>query len=83
MIFGEIDPHHRLTIYQIIGVYAKNFKVTLLFEGFSRVFDSIHRGKIEQILLAYDLPKETVTAIMMLYQMETDFFDIAITLKET
>ena len=26
-------------------------------------FDSIHRGKMEQILLAYGLPKETVTAI--------------------
>ncbi len=31
-------------------------------------FDSIHRGKMEQILLAYDLPKETVIAIMMLYK---------------
>ena len=40
---------------------------------------------MEQILLAYGLPKETVTAIMMLYRntksrfahwMETDFFDI-------
>ena len=29
--------------------------------------DSLHRGKIEQILLAYSLPKETVTAIMMCY----------------
>ena len=27
--------------------------------------DSIHRGKMEQIILAYVLPKETVPAIMM------------------
>ena len=41
---------------------------------------------MEQILLAYDLPKETVTTIMMLYENtksmvhspdgDTDFFDI-------
>ena len=29
--------------------------------------DSIHRGKMEQILLAYGLPKETVAAITILY----------------
>ena len=32
------------------------------------VFDSIHREKMEQILVAYGLLKETVTAIMMLYK---------------
>ena len=31
-------------------------------------FDSIHRGKMEQILLAYGLPKETVAAITILYR---------------
>jgi len=53
---------------------------------FSKAFDSIHRGKMEQILLAYGIPKETVDAIMMLYKNtrakvrspdgDTDFFDI-------
>ena len=38
------------------------------FVNFSQAFDSIHRGKIEQILLAYGLPKETVAAIVMLYK---------------
>ena len=33
-----------------------------------KAFDSIHRGKMEQILLAYGIPKETVDAIMMLYK---------------
>ena len=49
-------------------------------------FDSIHRGRMKQILLAYGLPKETVAAIIMLYRNtkvkvrspdgDTDNFDI-------
>ena len=31
-------------------------------------FDSIHRGKMEQILLAYDLSKEAFTSIMKFYK---------------
>ena len=42
------------------GVRVKNLKATALF-----VDISIHREKMEQILLAYGLPKETVTAIMI------------------
>ena len=41
-------------------------QATLLFINFTKAFDSIHRGKMEQILLAYSLPKETVAAIMIL-----------------
>ena len=33
-----------------------------------KAFNSIHRGKMEQILLAYGLPKETVAAITILYR---------------
>ena len=52
-----------LTIHQILeGVHAKNLEATQLF------INSIHRGKIEQILLTYNLPKKTVPAIMMLYK---------------
>ena len=50
------------------GVRAKNLQATLLFVDFTKAFDSIHRGKIEQILLAYGLPKETVAAITILYR---------------
>ena len=60
---------------------------TILFVDFSLAFESIHKGKMDQILLAYGLPKETVMAIMMLYSNmkvkvcwpdgDTDFFDIA------
>ena len=75
-----------LTIHQILGVHAKKPKATLLFVDFSKAFDSIHRGKMEQILPAYNLPKETITAIKILYKNrkvkvhsldgDTDYFDI-------
>ena len=76
-----------LTIRLILeGVRAKILEATMLFVDFSWAFDSIHRGKMEQILLAYGLPKETVIAIMMLYKNtkvkvcfsdgNTDYFDI-------
>ena len=76
-----------LTIHQILeGVRSKNLQATILFVDFIMAFDSIHRGKMEQILLAYSLPKETATAIMMLYRNtkvkvcspdgDTDYFDI-------
>ena len=61
------------------GVRAKNLQVTL-------AFDSIHRGKMEQILLVYGLPKETQAAITILYRNtkvkgrspdgDTEYFDI-------
>ena len=58
-----------LTIHRILeGVHAKNLEVTILFIDFTKTFDSIHKGKMEQILLAYGLPKETITAIMILYR---------------
>ena len=56
------------------------------FIDFTNAFDSIHRGKMEQILLACGIPKETVAAIMILYRNtkvkvrspdgDTEYFDI-------
>ena len=58
-----------LTIRRIQeGVLAKNLQVTLLFVDFTKAFDSIHRGTMEQILLAFGLPKETVAEITILYR---------------
>ena len=64
----------------------KNLESTILFVDFSEAFDSIHRGKMVQILLAYSLPRETIVAIMMLYKNtkvkvhspdgDTDYFNI-------
>ena len=71
MASEEIDPRplQILTIRRILeGVRAKNLQATLIFVDFTKVFDSIHRGKMEQILLAYGIPKETVAAITILYR---------------
>ena len=58
-----------LTIRRILeGVRAKNLAATILFVDFTKAFDFIHRGKMEQIPLSYVLPKETVAAIMMRYR---------------
>ena len=75
------------TIRRILeGVGSKNLQTTILFVDFTKAFDSIHRGKMEQILLAYGLPKETVAAIMLLHRNtkvkvrtpdgDTDYFNI-------
>ena len=76
-----------MTICRILeGVRAKNLQATILFVDFTKAFDSIHRGKMEQILPAYAIPKETVAAITILNRNtkvkvhssdeDTDYFDI-------
>ena len=47
------------------SLFAYNFKILHII---TFVFDSIHRGKMEQILLAESLSKETVAAITILYR---------------
>ena len=50
-----------LTISRILeGVWAKNLQATLLFVNFTKAFDSIHRWKMEQILLAYETSKRNL-----------------------
>ena len=76
-----------LTIRRILeGVRAKNLQATILFVEFTKAFDSIHRGKMEEILLTYGVPKEIVAAITILYRNtkvkvrspdgDTEYFDI-------
>ena len=49
-----------LTVRRIIeGVNEKNLTDTLLFIDFSKDFDSIHRGKMAEILKAYGIPKRS------------------------
>ena len=59
---------HDITNFDNPSNIGKNLKVTLLFVDFSKVFDSIDKWKIKQILVAYSLLKETVTVIMMIYK---------------
>ena len=76
-----------LTIRRILeGVRAKNLQAILLFVDFTKALDSIHRGKMEQILPAYGLLKETIEAKTILYRNtkvkvrspdgDTEYFDI-------
>ena len=85
--FNTKSYSYILFIHRILeAVRTKNLEATILFVDFAKAFDSIHRRKMEQILLAYSLPKETVAAIMMLYRNtkvkvrsidgDTDYFDI-------
>ena len=74
-----------LTIHRILEV-QKKLKATILSVNFTKAFDCIYRGKMEQILLTYGVPEEIIAAIMMLYKNtkvkvrspdgDTDFFDI-------
>ena len=58
----------------------------MTFVDFTKEFDTIHHGKLQEILLAYGIPTEIVLAIMMLYKNttsmvrspdgDTDFFEI-------
>ena len=100
MAFEEIDPWCQnlwcqgsispkaMTISQILeGICAKNLEGNnIICVDLAKAFDSLHRGKMEQILLAYSLPEETIAAITMLYRKmtvkvhssdgDTDYFDI-------
>ena len=86
MASEEIDPQPHKYWLSVESLKQKSLQVTILFVDFTEAFDSIHRGKMEQILLAYGLPKEIVTAIMILYRNtkvkvrspdgDTDYFNI-------
>ena len=64
------------------------FCFTFCYVYVTKAFDSILRGKMEQILLAYGIPKETVAAITILYRNtkvkvrspdgDAEYFDIVV-----
>ena len=89
MAYEEIDPRPHKYLPSVVSLKAygqKNLQVTLQFVDFTKAFDSIPKGKMEQILLAYSLPKETVATITILYRNtkvkvrspdgDTEYFDI-------
>ena len=76
-----------LTLRRIIeGVKANNLPAILTFIDFKKAFDSIHRGKMMQILRAYGIPPNLLRAIERMYTNtkakvttpdgETELFDI-------
>ena len=89
MSSGEIDPrpHKYWQLIEFLKAYWQKYLLaTILFVDFTKAFSFIHRGMMEQIILAYGQPKETVAAIMILYRNvkvkvrspngDTDYFDI-------
>ena len=65
---------------------SHNLKAVLVFRDSKKGFDSVHRGRMLKIRLAYDIPQKLINAIGLLYQGtkakvitrdgETDFFEI-------
>ena len=89
MASEEINPwphKYWLSVDYFKSFEQKKLQAKILFVVYSKAFDPIHRGKMEQIILAYIQPKETVAAIMILYRNtkvklrcpdgDTDYFDI-------
>ena len=84
-VFGKIDPqHHRFEhfVESLKEFVPKNLEAAPLMVNFSKAFDSVHRGKMEQILLAYGIPKiDCYSHNDALLEHEsqsllTDFFDV-------
>ena len=76
-----------LAIRRLIeGIKDQNLEAVITSVDFSKAFDSIHRGKLMQILRAYGIPDTIVDAINILYMDtvaqvlspdgDTDFFKI-------
>ena len=96
MASEEIDPRpgkYWPSVESLKAYGLKNLQATLLFVDFTKAFNSIHRGKMEQILLAYGLPKETAAARTILYRNtkvkvrspdgDTEYFDIVARVLQT
>ena len=88
MASEEIDPrpHKYWPSVESLKAYGQKSICDITICWFTKTFDSIHRGKMEQILKAYGLPKETVAAITIHYRNtivkvrspdgDTEYFDI-------
>lgn len=78
---------HILALRRLIeGIKDRNLQCIITFIDFRKAFDSVHRGKMLKILLAYGIPNSIVQAINIMYSNtqavvlspdgETDAFEI-------
>ena len=78
-----------LTLRRLIeGIKQKQLPAILTFVDFSKAFDSIHRGKLMEILKANGIPTKIVDAISLLYKDteaqvitpdgDTEFFEFSL-----
>ena len=59
---GRSTASHILALRRLIeGVKHKNLPAVITYIDFRKAFDSIHRGKMIEVLRAYDIPEELVT----------------------
>ena len=86
---GRSTTAHILALRRLIeheGVKSHNLKAVVVFIDFKKAFNSVHGGRMLQILRAYDIREKLIDAICLLYQGtkasvitpdgETDFFEI-------
>ena len=65
---GRSTTSHILTLRRVLeGARMKNLPAAMLFIDFKKAFDSIHRGTLMKILLAYGIPKKIVDLIELLH----------------
>ena len=84
---GRSTAAHILALRRVIeGVYSQNRKAIIIFVDFKKAFDTIHRGKMLEILRKYGVPDKLVMTVEQLYigtfasvlspDGETDKFEI-------
>ena len=65
---GRSTVAHILALRRLIeGVRSHNLKAVLTFVDFRKAFDSIHRGRMLQILRAYDVPEKVFSKATRLH----------------
>ena len=66
---GRTTVGHILALRRIIeGIRSNNLPAIITFIDFKKAFDTIHRGRMLQILKAYGVPDQLINAIADIYK---------------